>query len=264
MESIFPALFPLTFFTLLVAERFLTGRAFPKVRWWIPKAIVFFLIGGVINSVLPAAFSSLFDGRALLDLSSIGLGGTVVAVLASTLVSYWLHRVFHRFGGLWRWTHQMHHSAERVDMAGFAYSHPFELLIAVGMTPLVAAVIGVAPEAAMLAGYITFVMGLFEHLNVNTPRWVGYIFQRPEMHCVHHERGVHAYNYGLPLWDMLFGTLRNPRTWSAQAGFWDGASQQTFAMLIGRDVGAVPNFAASSQTEREAHRAPARHAPLPS
>jgi len=247
MESIIPALFPLTFFTLLIAERFFTGRAFPKVRWWIPKAIVFFFIGGVINSTLPAALGSLFGGRALLDLSGLGLAGTLVAVLASTFVSYWLHRVFHRIGGLWRWTHQMHHSAERVDMGGFAYSHPFELLIGVGMTPLVAAIIGVAPEAAMLAGYITFVMGLFEHLNVKTPRWVGYIFQRPEMHCVHHERGVHAYNYGTPIWDMLFGTFRNPATWQGQAGFWDGASKQTFAMLIGKDVAAPPHVVAVAE-----------------
>jgi sterol desaturase/sphingolipid hydroxylase (fatty acid hydroxylase superfamily) len=265
MEAIYPALFPLSFFTLLLVERFLSpARAFPKIRWWIPKAIVFFGIGGFINSALPTVLDGLFAGRALLDLSSLGMAGSMVAVLASTFVSYWLHRLFHRVHGLWRWTHQMHHSAERVDMAGFAYTHPFELVIAVGITPVVAMVIGVAPMAAMLAGYITFVMGLFEHFNVKTPQWLGYIVQRPEMHCVHHERGVHAYNYGLPLWDMLFGTLRNPRTWSAQAGFWDGASQQTFAMLIGRDVGAVPSFAASSLTEHEAHRAPARHAPLPS
>ncbi|HUS31451.1 MAG TPA: sterol desaturase family protein [Kofleriaceae bacterium] len=244
MESIIPALFPLTYFALLLAERLLGGRRFPKVRWWIPKGILFFFIGGLINSTLPVALARVFAGHTLLDLSSLGLAGTVVAVIASTFVSYWLHRTFHRFSGLWRWTHQMHHSAERVDMAGFGYSHPFELLIAVGMTPLVASIIGVAPEAAMLAGYLTFVLGLVEHFNVKTPQWLGYIVQRPEMHCVHHERGVHAYNYGLPLWDMLFGTLRNPKAWSGQAGFWDGASKQTFAMLAGRDVAVPPHVAA--------------------
>jgi sterol desaturase/sphingolipid hydroxylase (fatty acid hydroxylase superfamily) len=244
MEAIYPALFPLTFFTFLVAERFFSGRSFPKVRWWIPKCIAFFGLGGLINSTVPAALSAAFGGRALFDLSVLGLGGTFVAILASTFVSYWLHRLFHRFNGLWRWTHQMHHSAERVDMAGFSYTHPFELVLAVTMTPIVAMVIGVSPGAAMLAGYITFVLGLVEHFNAKTPQWLGYIVQRPEMHCVHHERGVHAYNYGLPLWDMLFGTLRNPRTWSAEAGFWDGASKQTFAMLIGRDVAAPPHVVA--------------------
>ena len=244
MDKIIPPLFPLTFFALLIVERFVAGRTFPKVRWWIPKAIVFFFIGGFINTVLPAALGNVFGGHSLLDLSGLGFAGVPIAVLASTFVSYWLHRTFHRVNGLWRWTHQMHHSAERVDMAGFAYGHPFELVLAVGMTPLVAAVIGVAPEAAMLAGYVTFVMGLFVHFNVKTPNWVGYIFQRPEMHCVHHERGIHAYNYGTPIWDMLFGTYRNPRTWQGVAGFWDGASQQTFAMLIGRDVAVPPHVTA--------------------
>lgn len=34
----------------------------------------------------------------------------------------------------------------------------------------------------------------------------------PEIHCVHHQEGLHSYNFsGLPVWDMLFGTFRNPR-----------------------------------------------------
>ena len=36
--------------------------------------------------------------------------------------------------------------------------------------------------------------------NVRTPQWLGYLVQRPESHSVHHQRGVHAYNYSdLPL-----------------------------------------------------------------
>ena len=66
---------------------------------------------------------------------------------------------------------------------------------------------------------------------------IGYLVQRPEMHSVHHARGVHAYNYGnLALWDLVFGTYRNPRELVAQAGFWDGASHKLVPMLLGRDV----------------------------
>jgi sterol desaturase/sphingolipid hydroxylase (fatty acid hydroxylase superfamily) len=143
----------------------------------------------------------------------------------------------------------MHHSAERVDMAGFAYGHPFELVIATSLTPVLSTLIGVSPVAAMVAGYAAFVLGLIEHTNVKTPRWMGTIVQRPEMHCVHHERGVHAYNYGLPLWDMLFGTYRNPRTWAGQVGFWDGASKRTFAMLAGRDVAVPPAAQAEMRSD---------------
>jgi len=69
------------------------------------------------------------------------------------------------------------------------------------------------------------------------PRWLGYLIQRPESHCIHHERGVHKYNYSdLPLWDMVFGTFKNSATFDREAGFYDGASSRIADMLIGRDV----------------------------
>lgn len=71
--------------------------------------------------------------------------------------------------------------------------------------------------------------------------WVGYLIQRPEAHSVHHARGLHAYNYGnVPVWDLLFGTFRNPSGFNAEQGFWDGASARVGSMLMGRDVGDRP------------------------
>jgi sterol desaturase/sphingolipid hydroxylase (fatty acid hydroxylase superfamily) len=240
MKDIYPLLFPASFFLHLAIERFLPGRPMPKVRFWALKGSIFFLIGGVINSTMPELMGALLAGHTLFDLSWLGLGaGALVGLLAATFVDYWTHRFMHRVHSVWRWSHQLHHSAERVDMAGFAYTHPFELVLATTLTPIVSIAIGVSPGASMLAGFLSFAIGLFCHLNVRTARWIGYIIQRPEQHAVHHTRGVHAYNYGLPLWDMVFGTFRNPATWTEQAGFWDGASKKTFAMLVGRDV-AVP------------------------
>ena len=52
----------------------------------------------------------------------------------------------------------------------------------------------------------------FYHTNVRTPRWIGYIFQRPEMHRIHHQHARHKNNYGdIVWWDMLFGTYENPK-----------------------------------------------------
>ena len=77
-------------------------------------------------------------------------------------------------------------------------------------------VLGLSPGAAALAGYISFFVGVFQHMNVRTPQWLGFVIQRPEAHAVHHTRGVHAYNYGnFMLWDILFGTFRNPATFAA-------------------------------------------------
>jgi hypothetical protein len=51
----------------------------------------------------------------------------------------------------------------------------------------------------------------------------------------HHQTNVHAYNYGnLAIWDIVFGTFKNPESFEGRVGF---AEKASFAkMLIGRDV----------------------------
>jgi sterol desaturase/sphingolipid hydroxylase (fatty acid hydroxylase superfamily) len=68
---------------------------------------------------------------------------------------------------------------------------------------------------------------------------------------VHHERGVHRYNYAdLPLWDIVFGTFRNPARWEAETGFYAGASARLGEMLIGRDVATRPAVASRERERR--------------
>jgi sterol desaturase/sphingolipid hydroxylase (fatty acid hydroxylase superfamily) len=72
---------------------------------------------------------------------------------------------------------------------------------------------------------------------VRTPRWIGYFVQRPESHCLHHERGVHARNYAdFPLWDMLFGSFDNPASFGGHCGFDAPADRRLGAMLAWQDV----------------------------
>jgi sterol desaturase/sphingolipid hydroxylase (fatty acid hydroxylase superfamily) len=152
----------------------------------------------------------------------------------------------------------MHHSAERMDIAGGVYFHPFDIAISTVVTSLGVAVLGVTADAAALAGFIGFFYAMFQHLNVKTPRWLGYVIQRPEAHSVHHARGVHAYNYGnFPLSDILFGTWRNPAEFMPEGGFWDGASFKIGAMLLGKDVG-TPPVASLRHTPEAPFTAPSR------
>ncbi len=120
----------------------------------------------------------------------------------------------------------MHHSAERVDVLGAFYFHPLDNLVYAVMSSALGAMLGVSAEAAALTGIVIFAMACFQHANLRTPRWIGWVVQRPEAHAIHHERGVHAFNYGnLALFDQLFGTYRNAATYGDQrAGFWDGTS----------------------------------------
>ena len=97
--------------------------------------------------------------------------------------------------------------------------------------------VGLGPAAAANAVLLSGLAELFYHWNVRTPYWLGFIFQRPESHCVHHQEGVHSYNFAdLPLWDMLFGTFRNPRQWQARCGFGPEREHRLFDMLAGVDV----------------------------
>jgi sterol desaturase/sphingolipid hydroxylase (fatty acid hydroxylase superfamily) len=67
--------------------------------------------------------------------------------------------------------------------------------------------------------------------------WLGYIVQRPEAHVVHHAKGIHAYNYSdIAIYDMLFGTWRNPKGFEHENGFYQGASSRVSDMLLFRDV----------------------------
>jgi sterol desaturase/sphingolipid hydroxylase (fatty acid hydroxylase superfamily) len=76
-------------------------------------------------------------------------------------------------------------------------------------------------------------------MNVRTPRWLGYFIQRPESHTIHHGKGVHRFNYSdLPVFDMVFGTFRNPAGFEMDTGYYDGASARVVDMLLCRDISA--------------------------
>ena len=48
---------------------------------------------------------------------------------------------------------------------------------------------------------------------------------------------MHRSNYcDLPLIDMIFGTYSNPKTAPTEAGFYDGASEEMGALLVGKKL----------------------------
>ncbi len=50
-------------------------------------------------------------------------------------------------------------------------------------------------------------------------------------------RGIHAYNYSdLPIFDILFGTFKNPAEYVEETGFYNGASSRIWEMLQAKDV----------------------------
>ncbi|HTJ47604.1 MAG TPA: sterol desaturase family protein [Kofleriaceae bacterium] len=239
METLFTLLMPVIFVAMLVVERVAPARDQPKPRRWLFKGIVFFVVTAGVATIPSVLLAPVFQPYAPLHLSELNvfLAGTI-AFLVGDLMGYGIHRLQHNWGWAWRWTHQMHHSAERIDVAGSAFTHPFEPLFYAVVVTITSALLGLSPEAAAFAGVLNAITATFAHANIRTPRWVGYVIQRPEAHSIHHTRGVHAYNYGAVVWwDVAFGTYRNPKDFDAgPSGFWNGASTKLWTMLAGRDV----------------------------
>jgi sterol desaturase/sphingolipid hydroxylase (fatty acid hydroxylase superfamily) len=239
MEDLVMLAVLVSYVAFIVLDFVRPARTFTKVRFWRLKGLAFFVISMGLGMVLPFLWAGFVERNALLNLSGLGtLGGAAIGFVVMQLFAYWWHRLMHNVGPLWRWFHQTHHSAERLDVFGASYFHPLDILgFAFLQSAVPYLVFGVRGEAAMLAGVVGTFYAFFQHTNVRTPRWLGYLIQRPESHSVHHARGVHRFNYAdLPLWDLMFGTFRNPPAFEAEAGFWDGASRRLGALLIGRDV----------------------------
>jgi sterol desaturase/sphingolipid hydroxylase (fatty acid hydroxylase superfamily) len=231
---------PVTFFLMLAVESlFETGRAWPAIPWWRTKGIAFFIVIMAINVVLPSLVPPQIAAHHLFNAARLGVAGSVVlGYLCVSFATAVVHRAYHRYPLLWRVFHQLHHSPQRVDMPGAVVFTAQEMIVnvAVSFTVFVF-VLGLDPLAAAIAGYVAVVYALFQHWNVATPRWLGYLIQRPESHGVHHRRGFHAYNYSdLPIWDMLWGTFRNPQRFMGDAGFELAESKRIGAMLLGTDV----------------------------
>jgi sterol desaturase/sphingolipid hydroxylase (fatty acid hydroxylase superfamily) len=233
-------LVPLTYLFMLAIEAIYPARAFPPRRGWRWIGIGFLVLIGVVSTVVPLVVPVAWaEAHRWMDGTRLGVaGGTIVGYVVLSGLMYVYHRSVHAVPLLWRLTHQIHHSPQRVDISGSVLFHPFEMVIQVLLQLFVTVVVlGLDPLAAALTGYVAAFYGLFQHWNVNTPWWVGYLIQRPEAHCEHHRLGVHAMNYGdLPIWDILLGTFRNPRQFEGRCGFESPLDRRFGAMLALRDV----------------------------
>jgi sterol desaturase/sphingolipid hydroxylase (fatty acid hydroxylase superfamily) len=238
LDPISLALFAL-FGALIAWEALAPARPLPAVKGWRVRGLVSFAAYFFLSSYLPLLWTGELARFQLFDLTGLGTWlGAAVGLLVYELGVYVWHRSMHASDRLWLSFHQMHHSAERVDTFGAFWFSPLDML---GWTVLfsicLTLIVGLTPEATTLVLLTTSFLSVFQHANLRTPRWLGYLIQRPESHSRHHERGVHAGNYAdLPVFDLLFGTFHNPRDFVAQTGFTDGASSRVTDLLLARDI----------------------------
>lgn len=228
------------FVVCFIVERAAPGWPLPRVRTWPLRVLsinalqlgVVLLAGVTWERWLSAA--SLFHLR---EQVPDAVGG-VIAYFIATFVFYWWHRWRHEVPLLWRLFHQIHHSPQRLEVITSFYKHPGEMIVnSIIGSLLVYTLLGLSLEGGAVYTLCTALGEFFYHTNVRTPRWIGFFFQRPEMHRIHHQFGRHKNNYGdISWWDMMFGTYENPREWLHTCGYEDHREQRLLAMLAYEDV----------------------------
>ena len=224
---------------LMIWEAVFPAQKLPKVKNWKLRGLTSFAVYFLLSSYLPLLTDPFLSKYQFFDLTHLGsIGGGLAGVLVYEFGVFVWHRAIHKSDFLWRTFHQMHHSAERVDTYGAFY---FSLLDMAGFTFLgsisLALLIGVTPQAVTVMLLTTMFLGIFQHTNIKTSFWLGYIIQRPESHSLHHARGIHKYNYSdLPIFDIIFGTFKNPKGYEYETGFYHGASSKIIEMLTFKDI----------------------------
>tara|TARA_R110002096_G_scaffold435548_1_gene661451 strand:- start:108661 stop:109440 length:780 start_codon:yes stop_codon:yes gene_type:complete len=227
------------FFGLMLWETLLPGRKLQHVKGWTIKGIVSFAIYFYLSSYLPIIIDPYLAEYQFFDLSGLGtIGGFFVGLLVFEFCLYVWHYAMHKSDILWRVFHQMHHSAERLDVAGSFY---FSLMDIIGLTVIgslsLTLIVGISPAAITAFLLFTALLGIFQHTNIKTPHWLGYIVQRPESHTYHHAKGIHKHNYAdIVIFDQIFGTFLNPKGYEYETGFYDGASDKVIEMLTFQDI----------------------------
>jgi sterol desaturase/sphingolipid hydroxylase (fatty acid hydroxylase superfamily) len=136
-----------------------------------------------------------------------------VGVASIDFLTYGVHRLFHRYGFLWR-VHEAHHAESDLDLTtGFRF-HPVESLVQQGALLAVVLLLGPPPLAIVLVGVIQVLQDYVQHANMRFPRKLDRLLQTlfvtPAMHRVHHSILVPLQNKNFGTifswWDRLFGT----------------------------------------------------------
>ncbi|OOG89073.1 desaturase [Pseudomonas sp. A25(2017)] len=229
---------------VLVLEHIIPGWKLPKVSTWFFRSMTLNIIQIAVALLAGVSWNKWMQGHSLFHLSASysPLVAGFIAYFVNTFVTYWWHRFRHANNTLWRLFHQIHHAPQRIEVFTSFYKHPTEMVFNSMLGSAVAYVLlGISVEAG--AFYVMFAaLGeMFYHANIRTPHFLGYLFQRPEMHRVHHQRDRHECNYSdFPIWDMLFGTFENPKENFAPQGFSENKENRFVDMLLFKDVHETP------------------------
>ena len=223
----------------LIIERLKPGRKLPQIKNWYYQAILINLVQLLITLATARLWIEIFGEISLFKISnwqSQILQG-LFAWFIGTFFFYWWHRVRH-LKGFWLIFHQIHHSPSRIEAITSFYKHPIEILSDAILSALILyPLLGCSMMGAFWYNCFAGIGEYLYHSNIKTPKWFRYFIQTPELHSIHHQFGVHKYNFGdIPIWDRIFGTYKDSTEFAERCGFPKNAENKLKEMLLFKDV----------------------------
>src|SRR5262245_47343219 len=138
------------------------------------------------------------------------LGGIVVLDFS---VGYLSHRTMHMWSPMWRF-HQIHHSADFVDVTTTYRTHPVETVWRFVFAIVPVWILGLPAQAVVIQRLLQATNGVIEHANIRLwaplDRVLSLVWVTPNVHKIHHSRQISETNSNyanlLTLYDRLLGT----------------------------------------------------------
>jgi len=134
-------------------------------------------------------------------------------LVASDLMHYWAHRLFHR-GGFWKY-HAVHHSSDELEWISAARFHPFNQLADSILIDVILLLSGISPMIFLVIGPFNVFTSAMVHANLDwTFGPLRYVIASPVFHRWHHtlpaEGGERNFAGTFSLFDVMFGTFYMP------------------------------------------------------
>ena len=233
---------------LMILERIYPDQKLEHVDgWW--KWVIIINIFQLFSAIIAiftwehwlqnTSYFTSKTGFHLRDYVSPFTGGVIAYFVNQWLFYHW-HKARHEVYILWILFHQFHHSPSRIEAITSFYKHPFEIMIdSQIMAILLYSVLGLSSESSIWLSIFSGFGEYFYHMNIKTPRIIGYFFQRPESHRRHHYRNrrLDCPNHSdFPIFDILGGTFENPEEMNEPTGFSIQNEIRRVDMLLLKDV----------------------------
>jgi sterol desaturase/sphingolipid hydroxylase (fatty acid hydroxylase superfamily) len=136
----------------------------------------------------------------------------VLALVIAEFGQYWMHRIAHGGGWLWR-VHTMHHSPKRVSLANGFRTNPINMVWHQMAGIFVLMLIGTPEFVIHSMIIVSTAISLFQHINANISfsGW-NWIVSTADLHRWHHavnpKNAFCNFGQNLIIWDQVFGTYR--------------------------------------------------------